>query len=110
MIALRTKSAWRPIMKSANTASRTRRAGVDQVGGSADADPERSIDPVHFDDGFLFIGQQDERQLVLGLEFGMRCRACGLMPTTRRPGRSDFRVQVAQRARLAGASGREIRG
>ena len=47
-------------------------AGVDEVGGSTHADPQRPVDPVHFDDGLLLIREQHEGQAILGLELGMR--------------------------------------
>ena len=49
-------------------------AAVDQVGGAAHPDPQRTIEPVHFDDGFLLIGQQYVRQAVFVAKLGMRLR------------------------------------
>jgi hypothetical protein len=66
MIALRTDLEIRQY-RVANPA-----AGVDQERGAAYAYSQGPVDPVHFDDGLLFIRQQDKRQLVFGFELGMR--------------------------------------
>ena len=72
MIALRTKSAWRPILKSASTDIADAPAAVDQEGGATHADAERTIDPIHLDDFSVLVRQQRERQVVLRAKFGVR--------------------------------------
>jgi len=39
-------------------------AAVDEVSGSAHAESQGAVEPVHFDDGLVLIGEQHVRQAV----------------------------------------------
>ena len=77
MIALRTKSdvTADPEIRQDHIAHPA--PAVDQIGGATHAYSQGTVHAIHFYDGFLLIRQQNERQLILGLELGMGFRAAG---------------------------------
>src|SRR2546430_1469535 len=77
--------------------------------GSAYADPQGTVEAVHLDDGLLFVRQQDERQLILSLEFGMSLRGLGADSDDAQTGPLEIRMQITQGAGLPGATGGEVR-
>src|SRR5579863_3009871 len=81
---------------------------VDQVGGAAHPESQRSAHVVHANHELVRIRQQRERQLVLLSEGAMRRRALRAHADDLQADLLDVSVQIADRAGLQGAAAGEV--